>query len=131
MKRKILIIDDDYAVLEILNEWLSEDGFEVNAVPETNNVFDLIKKFNPSLVIVDYLLKGLNGGELCQQIKRSAKFKKLPVIIFSAFPENVLSLDRFQCDLFIQKPFDLYLLTRKINELILLNKVVCAGHLAS
>ena len=131
MKRKILIIDDDHAVLEILNEWLSEDGFEVNTVPETNNIFDLIKKFNPNLVILDYLLKGLNGGELCQQIKRSAKFKKLPVIIFSAFPENVLSLDRFHCDLFVQKPFDLYLLTRKINELILLNKVVYAGHLAS
>ena len=131
MKRKILIIDDDHAVLEILNEWLSEDGFEVSAVPETNNVFDLIKKFNPNLVILDYLLKGLNGGELCQQIKQSAKFKKLPVIVFSAFPENVLSLDRFHCDLFVQKPFDLYLLTRKINELILLNKVVYAGHLAS
>lgn len=131
MKGKILIIDDDHAVLEILNEWLSEDGFEVNAVPETNNILDLVKKFNPNLVILDYLLKGLNGGELCEQIKRSAKFKKLPVIIFSACPENVFSLDRFHCDLFIQKPFDLYLFAQKINELILPNKVIYADHLAS
>jgi two-component system response regulator VicR len=130
MKNKILIIDDDYAVLEILNEWLSEDGFQVIAYPETDNILSLIKKFNPQLILLDYLLKGINGGDLCTQIKSIPAYRKLPVVIFSACPQYSMPLDLIGCDLFVQKPFDLYSLTRQINELILLNKVNYANHFA-
>jgi DNA-binding response OmpR family regulator len=129
MKRKILIIDDDYAVLEILNEWLSEDGFQVKTVPAIDDILGLIKKFNPQIILLDYLLKGVNGGDLCFKIKSSNKYRLLPVVIFSAFPESALSLERYKCDLFIQKPFDLYQLEQKINELILPRKLNYANHL--
>jgi len=129
MKRKILIIDDDQAVLEILHEWLTQDGFQVKAIPEIDNILDVINKFNPHLILIDFLLKGTNGGELCYQIKSSYKYSFLPVIIFSAFPERVLSLERYRCDLFIQKPFDLNKLEQQINELILPEECDYVNHL--
>jgi len=129
MKSKILIIDDDYPVLEILNEWLSEEGFMVKALPETNNLLDLIESFKPNLVLLDYQLKGENGGRLCQQIKSNYQFNKIPVVIFSAFPESFLLLGLYQADLFIQKPFDLYLLTQQFNALISASKVKSVNHL--
>lgn len=124
MKRKILIIDDDHAVLEILNEWLSQDGFQVKAIPETDDILDVVNEFNPDVILLDFLLKGTNGGELCYQIKSTYNYKLLPVIIFSAFPGGVLPLERYQCDLFIQKPFDLNILERQINELICQKSVI-------
>jgi len=129
MKRKILIIDDDQAVLEILNEWLSLDGFQVKAISEIENILEVINRFNPHVILLDFLLKGTNGGELCYQIKSSYKYNLLPVIIFSAFPERVLSLDRYRCDLFIQKPFDLNTLEQQINALISPEKCNYVNHL--
>lgn len=128
MDRKILIIDDDRAVLEILNEWLSQDGFQVKTIPEIENIIEAINKFNPHIILLDFLLKGTNGGELCYQIKSSYQHNLLPVIIFSAFPERVLSLDRYRCDLFIQKPFDLNKLEEQINELISPKKCDYVNH---
>ncbi|MET3114746.1 DNA-binding response OmpR family regulator [Pedobacter sp. CG_S7] len=124
MKSKILIIDDDDAVLDILNEWFSEEGFIVKALSETNNLLDLIKKFKPNLVLLDYQLKDVNGGRLCQQIKSNNKYNKIPVVIFSAFPESLLLPSLYQCDLFVEKPFDLYLLTQQFNTLISASNVV-------
>jgi len=118
MKRKILIIDDDHAVLEILNEWLSQDGYQVKVMSEIEDILEVINNFNPQIILLDFLLKGTDGGELCYQIKSSYKYNHLPVIIFSAFPEGVLSLKRYRCDLFIQKPFDLNIMEQQINELI-------------
>lgn len=129
MKSKILIIDDNYPVLEILNEWLSEEGFMVKALPETNNLLDLIKSFKPNLVLLDYQLKGVNGGRLCQQIKSDHQYNNIPVVIFSAFPESLLLLGLHQADLFIQKPFDLYLLTQQFKELISASEVKSVNHL--
>lgn len=118
MKNLILIIDDDIAVLEILEEWLTGDGYEVITVAGSNDVLALIKKYNPNLVILDYQLKGINGGELCLDIKRSSSHQHLPVIIFSAFNKSALKLENYHCDLFVQKPFDLYLLAKQISDLI-------------
>jgi two-component system response regulator VicR len=118
MKNKILIIDDDLAVLEILTEWLSDEGFQVIALPKAENIMHMVKSFDPQLVLLDFLLKGPNGGELCLQIKSNLLSKHIPVVIFSAYPGLKLFPERYLCNLFVQKPFDLYFLTQQMNELI-------------
>lgn len=75
--------------------------------------------FKPDLVLLDYLLPGINGGELCGQIKRHQAFSKIPVIIYSAYPKVLTSLGDYGCDLFLPKPFDLDELAKHIETLLL------------
>ncbi len=118
MKNKILVIDDDLAVLEILTEWLNEEGFQVMALPKVANISSLVKSYRPDLVLIDYQLNGIHGGELCLALKNDKALSHIPVVLFSAFPEGVIIPDRFKCDLFIQKPFDLYELVENLQALL-------------
>lgn len=104
---KILIVDDDSALTEVLEELFNQIGYRTKAVNCVDNIIKLILEFQPDLILLDYLLPFVNGGELCSQIKRNKSTSHLPVIIFSAYPKVLLSLGDYGCDAFIAKPFDL------------------------
>ncbi len=104
---KLLIVDDDSALVEVLEELFNEVGYQVKAINTVENILPVIADFQPDLVLLDYLLPFVNGGELCSQIKRNRSTCQIPVIIFSAYPKVLLSLGDYGCDAFIAKPFDL------------------------
>lgn len=104
---KILIVDDDSALIEVLEELFNEVGYRIKAINKVENIIPIIEDFQPDLVLLDYLLPFVNGGELCSQIKRNKTTCLMPVIIFSAYPKVLLSLGDYGCDAFIAKPFDL------------------------
>lgn len=116
MKNKILIIDDDSAILDVLTECFTDEGYDVKAVTHVDDIFDLIDAFQPSVVLTDYILSGINGGEFCTQIKMA--YQNLPVVILSAYPKVMLSLGTYNCDLFVPKPFDVFKLVREVNGLV-------------
>lgn len=118
MRKRILVIDNDEAVLDVLKEALSYDDFEVKASGTAEHVWEDIAEFRPNLLLIDYILPGINGGEICHQVKSNQKTQGLPVIIISAYPRVLLSLGTYGCDKFIPKPFDLYDITAQINECI-------------
>ena len=115
MEGKILIIDDEESILDVLTECFVEENFEVKTLLSVNNVIDVVNDFAPDVVIIDFLLRGLNGGELCHEIKMINPI--LPVVIISAFPKHTLSLARYNCDLFIAKPFDIFDLVEQVKML--------------
>ncbi|MDB5131308.1 MAG: hypothetical protein JWR02_1057 [Mucilaginibacter sp.] len=117
-QKRILIIDDDAALLEILKDFLQESGFEVLTDEKGLNVFQLIERFRPNLIILDYLLDDINGGEICHQVKHHPASKHIPVILYSAYPKVLLSLGTYNCDLFIPKPFDLSPFLNEITKLV-------------
>ncbi len=116
MKNKILIIDDDSAILDVLTECFTDEGYDVKAVTHVDDIFDLIDAFQPTVVLTDYILSGINGGEFCTQIKMA--YQNLPVVILSAYPKVMLSLGTYNCDLFVPKPFDVFKLVREVNGLV-------------
>lgn len=116
MEKKILILDDDKDVLDMLEEVLLYEHFQVKTVNDLAGFLKVIEDdFNPDLVLIDYLLRGINGGELCYQLKTSEQTKSLPVILMSAYPQVFQSLGDYRCDEFIAKPFDLYNLISRIK----------------
>jgi len=116
--RKILVIEDDPSLSEILEDFLTDSGYEVHVFNEVLDIHPLINKYHPDLVILDYLLPVVNGGELCSQIKRNQLTCGLPVIMLSAYQKVLLSIGDYGCDAFISKPFDLNNLLGKIEEYI-------------
>ncbi len=118
MAKRILILDDNQDILDIVHETLTYEEFEVKSTSRSDEVMPLVEDFNPDLVILDYRVAGLNGGELCRQIKAHPDFGDTPVIIFSAYINHNDELLGFGCDAIINKPFDLSELVEKVNGLI-------------
>ena len=66
MSKRILILDDNQDILDIVHETLTYEKFDVKSTGESADVIPLVENFNPDLVILDYRVAGTNGGELCR-----------------------------------------------------------------
>jgi DNA-binding response OmpR family regulator len=107
MSKRILVVEDDHDILGLLKDVLENEGYEVTGLAYTDAILQSISKYQPDLVMLDFLLPGVNGGELCHDIKSNVLTSRLPVIMLSAFPRVLESLGDFGADAFIAKPFDL------------------------
>jgi len=115
--KRVLILDNDPDVLDVMNEALTYEGFDVVCFSETDDAIALVKKHDPDLLIIDYILSGINGGELCRQVKTNKLTADLPVVLVSAYPRVLQSSGDYDCDDFIPKPFDLEDLVERIKKL--------------
>jgi two-component system alkaline phosphatase synthesis response regulator PhoP len=118
MLKRILVLDDNEDILDIVQEALSYAQFEVKSVLESEELMAALEDFGPDLVLLDYLVSGTNGGEICRQIKAHPKFNNIPVIIFSAYINSQHDLMNYGCDAVMSKPFDLIELIDTVNNLI-------------
>lgn len=117
MSKKILILDDDPHLLAMLREALIYEDYEVKVVSELAGFLKAFDEgYQPDLVIIDYLLKGINGGDVCYQLKINEKTSSIPVLLMSGYPQIFQSLGEYKCDEFIAKPFDLYELVKCVKS---------------
>lgn len=116
MTKKILVIDDNSDLLDLLNEALTGDGYEVECASHVDNIYESVRQSGAGLVIIDYILEGINGGELCHQLKINPRTKHLPVIMISGYPRVLESLGNYGADRFLAKPFDLDELLSVVNS---------------
>lgn len=116
MGKRIHIIDDDPIVQNLLVAALTKKGFDVSASGDAYKIFDLIGDM-PDLFILDVVLPGLNGFEICKWIK--AQDRKVLVLLLSATPGlRVLASDS-GADEFLEKPFQFDMLINKIHHCFL------------
>ncbi|MCO5947102.1 response regulator [Mucilaginibacter flavidus] len=116
MSQKILVVEDDYEILNLLKDVLEREGYEVTALNYTESIIKSVTQHNPDLVMLDFLLAGINGGELCHEIKANPGTALLQVIMLSAFPRVLDSLGNYGSDAFIAKPFDIAVVLKKVKE---------------
>ena len=116
MSKRILIVEDDHDIRSLLTDILQQEGYEVAGVGHTNSILDEVRKHQSDLVMLDFLLPGVNGGELCHEIKSNNATYGMPVILMSAFPRVLESLGNFGCDDFIAKPFDVQTLIDTVKR---------------
>lgn len=114
--KKILVIDDDESVLDAIKNALNYGGYEVAVTGRSTDTFKLLHTFQPGLVLIDFMLDGANGGEICHQIKMENPL--LPVVIISAYSRVFLSLGNYGCDATISKPFGLDDLLNTVSQLM-------------
>jgi len=114
---KVLVVEDDPDIRDILQLLFTDEGYEFRIYEDVEEIIPCLTAFNADLVLLDYMLPRVNGGELCGQVKRHPEFCKTPVILYSAFPKVFFSLGDYGCDLFIPKPFDLNVLVAHMERL--------------
>lgn len=116
--KRILIIDDDIDILASLQRLLSINNFEVDITSKWHDVFDKIGSFKPNLIILDVFLAGIDGRNICKQLKRENITRQIPVLMFSgneSVADNIIS---YGADDFISKPVNLPVLLTKIDGLL-------------
>lgn len=116
--KRILILDDDKNILEVLEETLQYSNYNVKLITESKNLFDIINEFDPHLLLLDFLLFDENGGEICFKLKNNPKTQYLPIILVSAYSSLDQMQDIYGCDAYISKPFDLEPLLETIHTCI-------------
>ena len=120
-KRKVLIVDDDEELVELLVDVFDRDGrFDIKTA---NNGFDagmLVKEFRPDLVVLDVMLPDINGKEVCQRVRSDSSLDDVQIICISGMveAEKVADLKLSGANDFIQKPFAVEKLIERACELL-------------
>lgn len=118
MATRILLIDDNHDILEILEMALVYDHFVVKSIEDTQELIAALESFSPDLIILDYVLNNDNGGEVCHMLKSTLRYKSIPIIISTAYSIKPAALFQYGCDAVIEKPFDLDELTSTIRGVL-------------
>jgi len=118
MNKRILILDDNQSILEVLSESLRYERYEVLDISSGNDLYVAIADFLPHLILLDFRLADTNGGDLCRQIKSDPAYQHIPVIIFSAYFNPSDKVRPGGCDDILYKPFDLYELLDVIHKYV-------------
>ena len=114
--KKILVVDDDVDILNVVQLVLDANGFEVVAIPNWQHINTHVDEFKPDLILLDVSLGTQDGRNICKQLKSNHNTKHIPVILFSANHNIEKSLSECLADNFISKPFDINDLVEGINS---------------
>jgi len=102
---KILVVDDDLDILEVLRFLLRKNGYEVLLLSEAQKVIETVKEAQPDIVLLDINLSGYDGREICKYLKTTLHVKT-PIILFSANISYRSSYKESYADDFMEKPFE-------------------------
>lgn len=115
---KILVVDDNKDIVWVVEMILKKYGFEVISTVKGEEVIPKTLKYQPQLILLDVFLSGIDGIEVCNQLKSLPETKEIPIIMFSAHANKQDLLKFCEADDFIAKPFDSKELVRKIKSRI-------------
>lgn len=120
-KRRVLIVDDDEAIVEMFTELLERDGrFEVRTASTGYEAGIATQQFGPDIVLLDFKLPDINGNAVCRTIRSDPNFEHIKIIAISgvADPDEVEELRAAGADDFIRKPFDIKAVIGRMSELV-------------
>lgn len=120
-KRRVLIVDDDAGIVDLLSEYLTGDGrFEVRSATTGYDAGMATVEFRPDIILLDYLLPDVNGNVVCQRIRQNNELAETKIIIVSGAVRQteIDGLLAAGANEFIQKPFDLANLVGRMSALL-------------
>ncbi len=120
-KKRVLVVDDDPAIVEMLVELLERDGrFEVQTAANGFDAGLRTQEFRPDVIVLDYMLPDINGNAVIRRIREVPAFRDIRIIIVSGVVNRQDVEELLQCgaDGFLQKPFSIEQLVKRITELV-------------
>ncbi len=121
MAKKILVVDDEESLRELLVAVLEPEGFEVITASDGNDCIEKLKTLKPDLILLDMMMPGMSGRETCEKIRGNPKTKDLKVAFltvakFSESGKDVLK--KMNVSDYITKPFDNADLIKRVKKAI-------------
>jgi len=116
-KKKVLIVDDDAEIVELITEVLARDGrFDVKTAASGYEAGISTQQFRPDLILLDYMLPDVNGNVVCHTIRNNPEFENIKIIIVSGVikQDEIEQLLKSGAQDFIKKPFNISDLVDKV-----------------
>lgn len=120
MMKKVLIVEDEQDVIKLLKYNLEKEGFRVSYTTDGSLALAEVRRETPDLVILDLMLPGVDGLEVCRQLRRNEKYAALPILMLTARGEEadrVVGLE-IGADDYVTKPFSIRELIARVRALL-------------
>ncbi len=119
-KKKILVVDDEEDIVTTIKMRLEASGYEVIAASDGNAAYEKAKAESPDLIILDLMLPGMDGYQVCRLLKFDDYYKGIPIIMLTAQSqkEDREWGQKVGADLYLTKPFEPKELVEKIKEFL-------------
>lgn len=120
MPKKILVVDDEQDILETVRMRLEAYGYNVITAANGNDGYKKAKTESPDLIILDLMLPGLDGYQICRLLKFDEGYRRIPVIMLTAKSqeEDKMWSEKVGADCYLTKPFKSNELLQKVKELL-------------
>ena len=116
-KQKILVVDDDQHIAELISLYLMKDGYDTQEVYDGKKALEAVTTYEPDLILLDLMLPGMDGYQVCAEVRKTSK---VPIIMLTAKGETfdkVLGLE-LGADDYIVKPFDAKELVARVKAVV-------------
>src|SRR6266487_2194870 len=115
---RILVLDDDPDIGTMIKMMLEYKGYSVTLSDRAEQAEEVLRNNNIDLIIMDMLLSGVNGTDICTELKENNATSHIPIMMISAHPNAKEICLQAGADEFISKPFDMQDILLKINRLV-------------
>ena len=117
---KILVVDDEPHIAELIRFVVSKDGYEPNVVHNGEDALRQAKEWGPDLIILDVMMPGMDGYEVCEKLKADPQTSAIPVMMLTALNmgENLEQALEKKADWYLTKPFDPAHLRKRVAKLL-------------
>ena len=117
MSQKVLVVEDDINIAELLRLYLQKDGFEVSHAADGGKAVEMAKEIQPDLVLLDIMLPVMDGWQVCRELRKTMK---MPIIMLTAKGETEDKVSGLEmgADDYIVKPFEMKELIARINAVL-------------
>ncbi|MFQ5414646.1 MAG: response regulator [Phycisphaerae bacterium] len=120
-RKRVLVVDDDEAIVDMFTELLERDGrFEIRTATTGYDAGLTTEQFRPDIILLDYKLPDINGTAVCRTIRANPKYEHIRIIVISgvADPDEVAELKTAGADDFVRKPFEIDAVIARMAELL-------------
>jgi DNA-binding response OmpR family regulator len=118
MSEKVLVVDDEKSIRDLLNKFLEREGYEVILASNGEEAIELAERENPHLILLDIMMPGLDGIETCRRLKANKITQSIPVIMASAVTETMAQALEVGVDDFVIKPVQLPEVSIRIKSIL-------------
>lgn len=119
-KDRILVIDDEKDILDLVEYNLKQNGYKVSCVATGEEALEAARSFNPDLILLDLMLPGVDGFDVCKELKSQSDTAEIPVVMLTAKSEDIDVVTGLElgADDYITKPFSPRVLVARVRSIL-------------
>ena len=123
LTHKILVVDDEQAVRSLVADFFTPLGYQVITTEDGNEALELAVREAPDVILLDVIMPGLDGTEVCKVLRANEKTADIPVIMMTGFAGAVIDVSQSAADDLVLKPFMLSDLLKRVRAIIRIRHV--------
>ena len=117
MGDKVLVVDDEWGIRDMLSRFLTEEGYEVILAANGEEAIKLAERENPQVILLDIMMPGIDGIETCKRLKAEEKTRFIPIIMATALWDTYAEAIEAGAEDFVTKPFHLAELSFRVKSI--------------